>query len=110
MVLDPTEGNSSATKVDLSANVSKETSKTCKVSSSSISSSHIENIGTLIEANEIDLRSTVERVHIPKTHEIMNDIQKSEPKRPVAVNPLMGMIMNSDMLKKKLANEAAANS
>lgn len=110
MVLDPTEGNALATKVDLSACVSKETSKTCKVSVSSISSSHIENVGTLIEANEIDLRSTLERVHIPKTQEIMNDIQKSEPKRPVAVNPLMGMIMNSDMLKKKLANEAAANS
>lgn len=110
MVLDPTEGNALLdTKVDLSAYVTKETSKTCKVSNTSLSSSHIENIGTLIEANEIDLRSTVERVHIPKTQEIMNDIQKSEPKRPVAVNPLMGMIMNSDMLKKKLANEAAAN-
>jgi hypothetical protein len=71
--------------------------------------SHIENLGTLIEANEIDLRSSMERVHVPKTQEIMNDIQKSEPKRPVAVNPLMGMIMNSDMLKKKLANEAAGS-
>jgi capping protein beta len=95
--------------VDLSAYISKETTKTCKVSQAMLSASHIENLGTLIEANEIDLRSSIERVHVPKTQEIMNDIQKTEPKRPVAVNPLMGMIMNSEMLKKKLASEASGS-
>ena len=107
LVLNPNGDDSTGlSKVDLSAALSKESSKTCKISQATLTSSHIENIGTLIEANEIDLRSSMERVHVPKTQEIMNDIQKSEPKKPVQVNPLMGMIMGSDLLKKKLASEA----
>jgi len=89
------------TSVDTSASLSKETNKTCKISPTMMTASHIENVGELIEANEIDLRSSLERVHIPKTQEIVDDIKKSSPKMPTGANPLMGMIMGSDVLKKK---------
>lgn len=64
--------------------------------------SHIENIGTILEANEIEMRSNLERVLIPNTVEVIGAIQK-EPEAPKAVNPLVGMIMSSDVLKKKKA-------
>jgi len=103
MILEP----SIAGTVDLSASLSKQTSKVCKIQKTMLEASHIENIGKLVEANEIDLRSNLERVHIPKLQEILDNIQKKKEKsyRP-AVNPLMGMIMESDVLKKKLAKES----
>jgi len=90
-----------AATIDISASLSKEVSKTCKVSPSIMATSHIENVGQIIEDNEIDLRSNLERVYIPKTREIVDDIKKKEHKMPTGVNPLMGMIMGSDVLKKK---------
>lgn len=92
-----------ANKVDISAVVSKETSRACKISQAILAASHIENLGMLIEANEIDLRSSLERVQLPKMQEIMDNVLKQEPKMPTRVNPLMGMVMGSDLLKRKLA-------
>jgi capping protein beta len=108
LILEPqTSSNNEATNIDISASLSKETSKVCKISRTMLAASHIENMGTLIEANEIDLRSNLERVSIPKLQEVMDGIQKQEEKKLHAVNPLMGMIMESSVLKKKLANEQA---
>jgi capping protein (actin filament) muscle Z-line, beta len=104
VVLEPDiDGKGETSKLDISASLSKETSKDCKIQQTMLAASHIENIGMLIEANEIDLRSSLERVHVPKTQEIVDSIQKDEPKMHTRVNPLMGMIMDSDLLKKKLA-------
>lgn len=106
MAIEPETNAKATTKFDISALLSKEVTKNAKVQPSMVGSSHIENIGQLIEAIEIDLRSAIERVHVPKTQEIMEGIQKEEEKsfRP-PVNPLMGMILQSDLLKKKLAKE-----
>jgi hypothetical protein len=87
----------------ISASLSKETTKSIKVIPNLVNASHIENIGKLLEANEIDVRSSLERVHVPKTQELIDTMQKNEPKMPTQVNPLMGMIMGSDVLKKRLA-------
>lgn len=103
------QGKDSGTSMDISARLTKEVTKICKIQMSTIYSSHIENIGKMVEANEIDLRSNLERVHIPKAQEIVDGIQKVEEEkqhRPT-VNPLMGMIMQSDVLKKKLAKETS---
>jgi hypothetical protein len=105
LILEPETDGDESPHLEVSATVSKEVSKTCKVQQSMMSACHIENLGTLIEANEIDLRSSLERLYIPKNLEIMDGIQKKVEKRKPALNPLMGMIMDSSMLKKKMANE-----
>jgi F-actin capping protein, beta subunit len=99
------------TSADISLTTSKEVTRSCKIQTDKgipINVSHIEHIGTLIESNEIDLRSNLERVLIPKNQEILDTIQKKRISRP-QVNPLMGMVMNSDVLKKKLAKAASTN-
>lgn len=101
-----TPSDDEQTTLDVSASLSKETIKEYKIMATHLGSSHIENLGELIEANEIDLRSSLERVHIPKTQEIMDDIKKAELKMPTQVNPLMGMIMGSDVLKKKKLSDS----
>jgi capping protein beta len=105
LILEPETDGDESPHLEVSATVSKEVSKTCKVQQSMMSACHIQNLGTLIEANEIDLRSSLERLYIPKTLEIMDGIQKKVEKRKPALNPLMGMIMDSSMLKKKMAND-----
>jgi F-actin capping protein, beta subunit len=126
----------SQTTSEISAMFRKETSKQCKIQQSNLAACHIENMGQLVEANEIDLRTSFDRVHVPKMQEIMDGIQKApdsdETRRRAGprpggadsaarpspmgmgmggpppgggVNPLMGMIMGSDVLKKKLAKE-----
>jgi hypothetical protein len=101
--------SSEETKVDISAMLSKEVSKVCRVSPSIMTTSHIENLGKLMEANEIDLRSSLERVHLPKTQEIMDTVQKRKVKGK-GVNPLNAMIMGSSVLKKKMESEQTGSS
>ncbi|GAX14615.1 capping protein (actin filament) muscle Z-line, beta [Fistulifera solaris] len=95
-------------KVDLSATLSKEVTKELKILPNMLFASHVENIGELIEANEMDLRSQLERVSIPKLVEMMDMLMKEKETsfRP-PVNPLMGMIMGSDILKKKLEKQGS---
>lgn len=105
------EALGSSTKADISLTMTKDVTKACKIQPDKgvpVNVSHIEHIGTLIEANEIDLRSNLEKVLIPKNQEIMATIQKKQQKRP-QVNPLMGMVMQSDLLKKRLAKAASGN-
>eukprot|EP00977_Amphora_coffeiformis_P009668 scaffold2227_cov168-Amphora_coffeaeformis.AAC.5 len=100
MVLNPGINGKESTEVDLSSYMVKDTTKELKILPAFIMTSHIENIGTILEANEIDIRSSIERVHIPNTAEALDAIQKP-PEAPKPVNPLMGMMMSSDILKKK---------
>jgi len=100
------------TNTDISVTVSKSVTKECKLFPEKVplNISHIENIGTLIEANEIDIRSNLERVLIPKNQEILDTVLKKKKETRPQVNPLMNMVMGSDMLKKKLSREAEAAS
>lgn len=89
-------------QVDLSAALSKEVTKECKINPAMITSSHIENLGDLIETNEMELRSQLERVQVPKAVDLIDALMKEKAKFKPPVNPLMGMIMDSSVLKKKL--------
>lgn len=100
MVLNPEINGKDGTTADLSSYMTKDTTKTLKITPAFIMASHIENIGAILEQNEIDIRSNLERVSIPNTVEVTDAVQKL-PEAPKAANPLMGMIMSSDMLKKK---------
>lgn len=106
MIVKPKEGQD--TRMNVSASMTKEpVVREMKVQKAYLQSNHIENLGTIIEENEMELRSYFETVCLPKTHALIDDIQK-EPmkfKPPGGVNPLMGMMMNSDMLKKRLAKQ-----
>lgn len=97
--------------IDLSASVSKEVSKELKIDPNIITMSHIENIGELIESNEMDLRSQLEQVLFPKALLLLDTLMKEEKQtfRPVGVNPLMGMIMDSAVLKKKMEKKHATD-
>jgi len=91
------------TSMDIGASLSKQTTVTSKIQNLFINSSHIENIGALIEDNEIVMRSNLEQVYLPKHEEIMDKILKPKRSMHMAPNPLMAMMMDSDILKKKLA-------
>jgi len=100
------ENEKTRSKMSISAAVKRELTKELKLNASSLLASHIENIGELIETNEIDLRTQLERIQMPKTIEIVDKLVKDKEKSfrpPGGVNPLMGMIMDSDVLKRKLA-------
>jgi hypothetical protein len=62
----------------ISCSLTKETVKTCNVRFSSLTGSHIENLGLIMEAVEIDFRSKLERVLIPKSMEVMESIYRKE--------------------------------
>jgi F-actin capping protein, beta subunit len=91
------------TKVDISALLHKDVTKECKIQRSILEMCHIENIGSIIEANEIELRSNLERVDIPNAKEVMDSIQKEPERHQIRgqVNPLMGLMMGSDVFQKR---------
>jgi hypothetical protein len=62
----------------VSSSLTKETVKTCKVhfSINGVNGSHLENIGKIIEQVEIDFRSRMERVDIPKSMEVIESIYR----------------------------------
>lgn len=106
MIINPKTGKE--IKMQVSASMSKDpVYREMKVQKSYMQSNHIENLGTMIEEIEMELRSSFETVCLPKTHAIIVDIQKQPMKyKAPAVNPLMNMMMNSDMLKKRLAKQS----
>ena len=104
--LSPSVSSSDTThSTNIGARRSKETTETCKIRPNQAAASHIENIGAIIEANEIDIRSNIERVNLPKLHEILDTVRKEESS-PKPINPLMTMIMDSDIIRKKLSQES----
>lgn len=91
----------------ISAVVSKTTTRRCKLSANTPHTvSHMENIGTIIESNEIDLRSNLENVLIPKNQEAIESLMTTNTRQNVhaGVNPIMGMVMDSEMLKRHMAS------
>lgn len=61
----------------ISSCLNKETVKTLKVRTSNASGSHLENLGKIMEDVEIEFRSKLERVDIPKSLEIMESVYKT---------------------------------
>jgi len=55
----------------ISSSFTKETSQNCKIRLSGLTGSHLENLGLIMEQVEIDFRSKMERVDMPKTWEIV---------------------------------------
>lgn len=100
MVLHPEINEREDTSMDISSFMTKDTSRALKIEPAFIMDSHIENIGTIIEQNEIDIRSSLERVDIPNTTEALEALQQL-PEAPRPANPLMGMMIGPDVLKKK---------
>jgi capping protein (actin filament) muscle Z-line, beta len=88
-------------KVKISASVSRNTTQTLKVSKVFIDSNHLENIGTIIEDVEIDIRSSFERVHIPRTQEMIDAIQKDTVNRGTQSLAMHNIMMESDAFKKR---------
>jgi len=85
----------------VSASLTKETLKTCKLRSSALISSHLENLGSIMEDVEMEFRSRLERVDIPKAIDVMQAVYRKKP--PTASNgeaPSMatGMGVGSGMI------------
>jgi hypothetical protein len=69
----------SNSKSDISATLTKDTTKTLSVrySHGRLSlASHLENLGKIMEDVEIDFRSKLERVHLPSAMEVMQSIYR----------------------------------
>jgi F-actin capping protein, beta subunit len=92
----------------VSAVVSKRGNRVCRLQRNVAAAfSHIETIGTMIETNEIYLRSNLEKVLIPKNQEAIESIlAKKRTGLHSDVNPVAGMLMNSDLLKRRLAKQS----
>jgi hypothetical protein len=65
-------------KTSVSCSFTKETAKTCKVRFSGLTGSHLENLGLIMEQVEIDFRSKMERVDMPKTLEVIESIYRKQ--------------------------------
>ena len=97
-------------KVNISASVARNTTQTLKVSKTFMDSNHLENIGTIIEDVEIDIRSSFERVHIPRTQEMVDSIQKDFEKRGTQSLAMHNLMMESDAFKKRKEKAEAEES
>jgi hypothetical protein len=75
-------------KTSVSCSFTKETVKTCKVRFSGLTGSHLENLGLIMEQVEIDFRSKMERVDMPKTLEVIESIYRKQ--KASATAHLMG--------------------
>lgn len=96
--------------MNISATITKNTSKTLPIlQKSMIDTYHIENIGTIIEDIEIELRSNLEQVHIPRTKEVVDAIQADDhhklPHQNQGINPLVNIMEQSKFFQKKKAEQ-----
>jgi capping protein (actin filament) muscle Z-line, beta len=101
LALDTGAAEVETNKVKISASVARNTTKTLKVTSLFMESNHLENIGSIIEDLEIDIRSSFERVHIPRTQEMVDTIQKDFVKRGNQAFAMHNLMMGSDAFKKR---------
>lgn len=85
----------------LTSCLTKETTESAKVAGDQ---SHLENIGKLIEKVEIDLRSSMDTLHFPKTREVVDSIRKEAKPKMTAPNPMMNhaAMLNQAVLGRKL--------
>eukprot|EP00526_Cylindrotheca_closterium_P010382 CAMPEP_0113633310 /NCGR_PEP_ID=MMETSP0017_2-20120614/17335_1 /TAXON_ID=2856 /ORGANISM="Cylindrotheca closterium" /LENGTH=381 /DNA_ID=CAMNT_0000543943 /DNA_START=1 /DNA_END=1146 /DNA_ORIENTATION=+ /assembly_acc=CAM_ASM_000147 len=74
MSLSPHDG----AQATISSSLTKDTVKTCNIRHSGMNGSHLENIGTILEDVEIDFRSRMERVTIPKTMDVVESIYRKQ--------------------------------
>lgn len=74
----------------VSAQVTRETEEQQKVAEQQhqVHASHLENIGKLIESIEIDMRSNLDVVTIPKTREVVTGLRSQGGARPMGI-PIM---------------------
>jgi hypothetical protein len=71
-----------------------------------VSVGHIETVGDMIESNEIDLRSNLEQVLIPKNQDAIESLlAKQQIGVHGALNPIMSMMMNSEIFKGRLVEQ-----
>lgn len=105
--VEDSRGFSNGTSTDISVMMSKENvSTTCPMFPDKIPTNvqHIDNIGTIIEDNEMEIRSVMEQVYVPKNYETIVAIRKlPQPKQQA--NPVMNLMMDSGMLKKRLQQQ-----
>eukprot|EP00339_Tiarina_fusa_P014297 CAMPEP_0117081040 /NCGR_PEP_ID=MMETSP0472-20121206/57148_1 /TAXON_ID=693140 ORGANISM="Tiarina fusus, Strain LIS" /NCGR_SAMPLE_ID=MMETSP0472 /ASSEMBLY_ACC=CAM_ASM_000603 /LENGTH=406 /DNA_ID=CAMNT_0004808867 /DNA_START=38 /DNA_END=1258 /DNA_ORIENTATION=- len=102
-------------KTSIGCSLNKDTVKKCKIRPSSVIGSHLENLGTIIEAVEIEFRSKMERVDVPKTMEVMQSIYRKQKTSATAHligggadNPMAtGMGVGAGMIG-EIANKAKA--
>jgi len=66
----------------ISAQVTRETEETHTVQEEDIQASHLENAGKMIESIEIDVRTNLEKVNIPKTRQVVSDLRQAMPGGP----------------------------
>ena len=71
VTMDPTE------QTNMGARWTKDTDTTCVVVGSA---GHVENLGKIIEAAEIEIRSNLENLHIPKCFRVVEGIRKEKRK------------------------------
>jgi capping protein beta len=90
-----------AAHTEVSAFLTKHTTKTLKVNKDRLMSSNLENLGKVIEDVEIELRSNLDRVHIPKTQEVVETLRKEErSSAPAGARPL-GVVMDAAFFQKQ---------
>lgn len=63
----------------LSGQLCRDIEKTHEVNEQNSLANHLENVGKMIESIEIDLRSSLESVHIPKTQQVLENIRQPVP-------------------------------
>ena len=95
---------STPTTMDASAIVTKTTARMMKIDTLALEASHLQNVGTIIEANEMELRSNLEQVHFPKTMDMGKTVleKKTDTRSSSEAQTnqsLMEMIMDSSILK-----------
>ena len=73
----------------IGARLQKDSEATHKVGDNA-NACHLENVGKMIENIEIELRSNLDVIHIPKTREVVESVRK-EPMLRGAGIPMMGM-------------------
>jgi capping protein beta len=98
IAMDPTSGTC------VSAQVTRETEEQRKVSDrpAAVYANHLESIGKMIESIEIDMRSNLDVVTIPKTREVLMGLRSScAGGRPAGIPIMMARPPSSAFTKKK---------
>mmetsp|Transcript_4079 Transcript_4079/g.6992 ORF Transcript_4079/g.6992 Transcript_4079/m.6992 type:complete len:137 (+) Transcript_4079:3-413(+) len=80
-----------AKDTSIGARVQKDSEEVYKVGDN-VNACHLENVGKMIENIEIELRSNLDVIHIPKTREVMEGVRREPMTRGGGI-PMMGMPM-----------------
>ena len=97
--MDPSDV-SAATSIG--ARLQKDMEETHKVAGENENASHLANIGKMIEHIEIELRSNLDAIHIPKTKEVFENIRQE----PMSKAPALVMTMPPAAMMAKMKKPA----